>query len=506
MTQGDAMTGTMATATASAARPWRFACVPAIAVLATAAGGTARGDVLVLDACTKQCDPEDLRVIGLIRHVLQDELNRPGLVASVPDVLEHLGSNVPLPSVTDPDLTAARLTEHLKAGIANWAGGQHQEAAERLETALAEAADNPATVVSDPTLRQLIARAYVGRAVSLMRLNRVSEAKEAIAELVRTTPEPSILDSWGTEADKIFQLSRKELVARGTGSLTIQVDDPTAIFYLDEAGQPHKTMFAADVLPGVYRVFVLDTMGRSRRYAIEVVPHGHATLGIDWGRDTKLEATISSKRRIERSHDIEFEATMSPVPSLRIGFTFASFAERRLEGDYARRVAALVHSDFIVVVGRIHWKGKPAVIGVLYQASTSTTVRVGVVPIFGNLDSERALASFLFAPDMPAPNVIALAAPPWETPPPDPDDETLANPRYALGWLVGIGTIATGGTLVVLSDDQAPRVGGFVVGGLGIALIATTTYYYRRRARSSTPILALAPTTSGVFVSAGLRF
>jgi hypothetical protein len=485
-----------------------FACVLAIAFLVSYAGGTARADVLVLDACTKQCDPEDLRVIGLTRHVLQDELKRPGLVASVQDVIDHLGGNVPLPSVTDPDLTAAGLTEHLKAGIGNWAGGQHQEAVQLLETALAEAVENPATVVSDPTLRQLIPRAYVGRAVSLMRLNRVKEAKEAIAELVRTTPEPSILDSWGTEADKIFQLARKELVARGTGSLTIQVDDPTAIFYLDEAGQPHKTMFAADVLPGLYRVFVLDTMGRSRRYVVEVVPHGHATLDIDWRRDTKFEVTISSKRRVERYRDIEFEATMSPTQSLRVGFTFASFAERRLEGDYARRIAALAHSDFIAVIGRIHWKGKPAVIGVIYQVSTSTAVRVGIVPIAGNLDSERALANSLFAPELPAPNVISLAAPPWETPPPDPADDSRADPGYLLGWMLGIGTIASGTTLIALSDDehQASRVGGFVVGGLGIGLVAVTTFYYRRRSRSSPPMLAIVPTTSGVFVSVGSSF
>ena len=53
------------------------------------------------------------------------------------------------------------------------------------------------TVLSDPTLRQLIPRAHVGWAVSLMRLNRVDEAKQAIAGLVRATPGTSILArSW----------------------------------------------------------------------------------------------------------------------------------------------------------------------------------------------------------------------------------------------------------------------------------------------------------------------
>src|SRR5579872_6440567 len=148
----------------------------------------------------------------------------------------------------------------------------------RQTRALAEAAMNPAIVVADSTLRPLIQRAYVARAVSLFRLDRKDEAKEAIADLVRMTPQPSILDTWGTIPDKVFQLSRQDLQARGTGSLSIQINDPNAVFYLNAAGQPHRSAFAADMLPGVYQVFVTDTAKRSRRYRVEVVPREHTVL------------------------------------------------------------------------------------------------------------------------------------------------------------------------------------------------------------------------------------
>lgn len=103
-----------------------------------------RADVLVLDACMAQCDEEDLRLIGNIRHVLQIELNRMGLIASVRDALQHLDGKVPLPPVADPHLSSAELTKELKDGISRWTGGDHEEAAQLLRAALARATENPA--------------------------------------------------------------------------------------------------------------------------------------------------------------------------------------------------------------------------------------------------------------------------------------------------------------------------------------------------------------------------
>lgn len=470
-------------------------------------GADARASLLVLDACMKRCDADDMRAIGLVRYALQSASGRPDVIATAADVIDRLGAAVPFSAVEDPELTVAELTGHLKLGISSWAGGQHKEAAQHLATALTEAAENPATVLSDPTLRQLIPRAYVGWAVSLMRLNRVDEAKQAIAELVRATPATSILESWGTEAERIFQLARKELAARGTGTLTVRVDDPAAIFYLDEAGQPHRSMFTGELLPGVYRVFVLDTLGRSRRYRVEVAPHGRATLDIDWGRDTGLEVTPPPRRvRILSHPGLEFEARMSPRQP-RIGFTFGSYDERRLESGYALGVAGEADSDLVAVVGRIRWKGRPAVIGVLYQAGTAEAARVGVVPILDEPDAEHALADFLLDREVQASGVISLAAPPWVALPQGSLDARPIDTDYLLGWGAGVATIAGGVGLAAIDDGPAARFGGLAVGCIGIAVVAITTrYYWRSRSRPATPTLSIVPTASGVLVGAAARF
>jgi hypothetical protein len=493
--------------TSGVARRWVVLCLTMFAVGATGSGSQARASVLVLDACMKQCDADDLRAIGLVRLALQTAPKRTDMIADVHSVIDRFGSNVPFLAIEDPRLTVTALTEHLKLGIASWAEGRHKEAAEHLATALAEAAENPAIVVSDPTLRQLIPRAYVGWAVSLTRLNRVEEAKQAIAELVRATPETSIRDSWGTEAERIFQLSRKELAARGTGTLTVQIDDSSAIFYIDEAGQPHGTMFTADVLPGIYRVFVLDTTGRSRRYRVEVVPHHRTVLDINWHRDSCLEVRPEPRRvRIETRHGLDFEATMSPRQP-RVGFTFSSYEERRREGNYSREIAAKTKSDLVAVIGRIRWKGDPALVGVLYQPGMTEPARVGIVPLVGEPEAERTLADFLSDREPEVPGVTSLAAPPWERLPAVEGDGRHIDLDYVLGWTLGLGTIAGGGVLVALADDSPTRVSGFVVGGLGVALVALTTgYYWRSRSRPSVPILSVMPTASGVTVSASVRF
>src|SRR5262249_5365148 len=144
---------------------------------------------------------------------------------------------------------------------------------------------------------------------------RVIEAKEAMEDMVRMTPEPSIKDTWGTVPDYVFQLSRDDLVVRGTGTLSIQINDPSAVFYLHPAGQPHRGSFVGEVFRGVYYIFVIDALNRSRRYRVAVVPHQHTVLNIDWRRDSKFEA------REPKPPPDDYRPGAARA---RIGFTFAS--------------------------------------------------------------------------------------------------------------------------------------------------------------------------------------
>jgi hypothetical protein len=455
-------------------------------MLVSALDGTARAEVLVLDVCMEKCTEADWLAIGNIRHVLGSELGNKALIASVESMVERLGNSVPFPGIDDSTLTVETLTKHLQDGINLWTAGDHEEAAKNLKVTLAEVAMNPAIVAADPTLRPLVQRAYIARAVSLYRLKRskdpkgdardprVIEAKAAIADLVRMTPQSSIQDTWGTGPDKVFQMSRDDLVARGTGSLSIYINDPTAVFYLNVAGQPHTSVFAADVLPGVYQVFVADAAQHNRRYRVEVFPHQHTILNIDWRRDAKFEAALSNPSAGER-------------PS-RIGFTFSSFVERRREIDYASDIAMQVLGSIVAVVGRIKWEGKEALIGAMY-APEQPAFRVGVV-LGNDLRSARDLAFFLMT-DKPAPHVIKLTAPPWESAPTARDEGSFSS---SAKWIIGGGgvAIAAGVTLYAINRDPNRHTAPYGIGLGAAGVVAVGLGFWFAKAVQG-PVVSMSP-------------
>lgn len=459
----------------------------AAAVIAAALAHDARADVLVLDTCVRECSDEDHRLIGAFRRMVASELARPGLAISPGAVLEAVAAFAPRPAIDDPGMTSRQILDDLKLGVEQWVNGRYEQAANQLELGLTAAQRNPALVASDPSLRQLIPRAHVGRAVSLLRLRRPDLARMAIAELVRTLPEQSILDSWGTEAEKVFQLARKDLEALGKGSLVVEVDDPSTLFYINEAGQPHRSMFTAALYPGTYRILVQDASGQSRRFEVPVTPNNTVMLRVRWRRDTQFTSSGD-----------------------HVGFVFESAAERVNEGEYARHFASRAKSDLVVVIGRIWWRKRPAMIGTIYSASTGGVHRAGVVPITGDAtDALRELATFLFSPSKPAPGVTALAVPPWEAPASDAPDASIGL-RYPLAWALSAGAIAAGTTMLAVDtgSDQHGYAGYALVGVGLLGGLATTVLYLRRgnaTPRSVTAIM-VAPTRAGLFAALGGSF
>jgi hypothetical protein len=456
-------------------------------LLVTSFWGTARANVLVLDVCMEQCSEADWHAIGNLRRVLTGETKNDALVASVEEMVYHLGDHTPFPGISDPALTVEKLSKHIKDGIDQWTHADYEGAVDTLGSAISEATLNPAIVAADATLRRLVVRAYVGRAISLERLARpkdpkdahLNEAKKAMADLARVVLQPSIQDVAGTKPDELFQKSRNDLVAQGMGSLSVQINDPTAVFYLDAAaGQPHTGAFSAEVPPGIYQIFVADAVKRSRRYRVEVFPHKHTVLSIDWPMDTKFE--------------------MSPLPHLalrsRIGFTFSSYVERRLfEADYAHRIAALVPGSLVLIVGRIKREGQDAMIGLLY-APEGPASRIGVV-LGTDLPAARALVSFLMTSNKPSPQVISLAFPPWANQSTAPSAERAHAPAATTIWaLVGGGTIAAsvGASLYVLDHDPNGHASLYGIGIGAAGLTATGLGFWLGWDARGGPVVSLS--------------
>jgi hypothetical protein len=422
-----------------------------------ASADRAEAYVLVLDVCMKECTEEDFQASRTMRDVLEHEVKSDALVSSVDDMLARLGGGVPMAGITTPTLTAQRLAKELQDGIEMWTGGQDQAAAESLKQSLSKVLENPALVADDATLRTLVQKAYIARSVSLYRQRkirdkkdeakdpRVIEARVAMEDLVRMTAESSIKDTWGSAPDYVFQLSRDVLSARGTGTLSIQINDPSAVFYLHPAGPPHSRAFAGDVYSGTYYVFVTDSQNRSRRYRVTVVPHQSSVLNIDWRRDTKLEARDSSPRRI--------------------GFTFASMDERRREADFASDIGAQVPGSLVLVFGRVKWEGKDALMGEMYGADGGA-FRVGVA-LGTDAKAAHDLAFYLMT-DKPAPDIIKLDSLPWDISP--SAARSIGVSRTSKWLLIGSGAIAitSGVTLYGVDRDAAPY-------GLGLAVLGIAT-------------------------------
>lgn len=458
----------------------------AAVVVASGPARDVRAEVLVLDACVVECTEEDLRLIGEFRRILAAEFARPGLATTPSDVAEAIGNGMPWSAVTNPGMTSGQIVDALKSAIEHWIAGRYEQAAQQAEEGLSSAKLDPTLVTSEPTLRQIIPRAHVARAVSLWRLGRRELARGAISELVRTLPEQSILDSWGTEADKIFQLVRKDYEARGKGFLIVEVDDPTAIFYLNEAGQPHRSMFAGALYPGTYRILVQDARGRSKLFRPTIEPNDTSVLRIRWRRDAQVTSA-----------------------GAHVGFVFESAAERVNEGDWARDFAALAKSDLVVVVGRIRWRKRAAMIGTIYSVSSGSAHKVGVVSLAGDeRKALRELATFLFSPSKPTPSVTSLAAPPWEAAAAEVENASLGI-GYPLGWALSGAALGAGAVLIATERHGVGEYVGYALTGAGLlAAIATTALYLRRsyaRPGSMTAV-AVVPARTGLFAGVSLRF
>ena len=133
---------------------------------------------------------------------------------------------------------------------------------------------------------------------------------------------------------------------------------------------------------------------------------------------------------------------------------------------FAGRIAVQVPGSLVIVVGKIKWQGKDAMIGAMY-APEQPPSRVGVV-LGNDLQAARDLASFLMT-DKPAPNVTRLATPPWES---------LAPAQVGGGLSASTKWIVIGGGAVAIAGGAGLYTIGGVQGwhtarpygvGLGIA-------------------------------------
>jgi len=447
----------------------------------TATSGRPARPIIVLESYVGQ-RPDDA---GAIMRPLLDELDARGFVARPRSILERVGGRAPRPGALDPDRTAAEITQPADTGFAAYTRGRFVEAEAVLTLAIDQIHRNPALLVLDTNNLHATFQVLVALALSQAKRGDTGGSVATMVELIRTfRSQPITRTDYGPDAEQFYRAVWKQVQAMGRGQLSITVENDQAVIFVD--GQIHGLGKAAlaDLIPGVYRVFVQVPGTAGRQYELEVNANELAELHVDWELDASLWMTDSW-----------------------IGFVFATEAERAKQAVFAGKLARR-WGQLIAVVALVQQHGKAGVTVSLYDTA-GNAVRSAMVALPGALDGIderklRSLARFL-ADGTPGDGVSVVRDRPARTARSAAAGGSGGSGRSRLvpSLLLGVGVAAfvAGGVLYVIDQDPSPGApsvyrdtapAGLAVGAAGLAAAGMGLWLWGTRSgRSSAPILAI---------------
>lgn len=420
------------------------------------------------------------------------------MYASPAEIRARLGDRVPRSGLADPSLQVSDLVAMYEEGYRLFKAGKFSVAIDKLAPAVRKAQENPVLLV-DQAHHDTWMNGLVALGMSRFRKKDLDGSEEVNRELARSFPnqEAAIRAAHGSEPARHYAAAQNALDARGRGTLVVDVNNSTALIYVDEWDRPQNATFEANVLPGTYRVLVRMPGTDGLRY----------------------DAVVEPNRTTHLSVDLKFDDAVS-ITDQFVGLVFSSESERdRYALDYARRLAAMIDAGnlTVVLVQLTDWKGHPAVMGTLYRVDTGAWVRARVAPLDGRDDAEKlgALAHAMVRSQVDDPRIIAL---------PDPTLRASAPPPKPPGWpkwAAGAGATAAlllGGGLLYLHQscggDTAPCSGlyrsaipGYLGVATGLTLGALATCWFIQDSKTSRgPSLTIAPLNAGAMVGVTMGF
>jgi hypothetical protein len=428
---------------------------------------------------------------GAIMEPLLDELEARGFAARSASVIHWIGSRAPRPGVLDKDKTAAEITQPADTGYEAYTRGRFAAAEAMLQHALDQVHRNPALLALDTTNLNATFKILVGLALSQAKLGDTGGSAATMVELIRTfRGQPIARADYGPDAEQLYRAVWKQVQAMGRGQLAITVESDQAVIFVDGQIRGLAKATLADLIPGVYRVFVQVPATAGRQYELEVSANQRTSLHVDWDLDSSLWVT-------------------EPW----IGFVFATEAERAKQAGFAGKLARRwSDGELIAVVGMMQLQGKPGVTGHLYDLG-GNVVRSAVVLLDGpdgpgGADEVklRSLARFLddgIADD--GVSEVQDAAP----------FTGRSSPAATVSQLVpellvsaGTAALVAGGVLYAIDEDpgmMSPYLyrntarAGIAVGSIGIAAASMGLWLWAARCgRSSAPLVGIGP--SGGFI------
>ena len=417
-----------------------------------------------------------------IMAVLLAELAATGAWAT-PSLVKTALVHRPRSAISEPSITGAALTDDMELGVKSYLHAEFGNATVQLGAALARVHANPGVVVGNDKTKSAVLRALVALALSHAKLGDPTRSVEAMTDYVRSTREPVTRNMFGPAGEQLYNEVRKALDPVKRGNLVVNVTEPDAQIFVNELGTGRGSTYAADLLPGSYRVVV--QVGRTaRRYDAIVRPDAAMSLEIDWAFDTALD-----------------------VSDDWVGFAHANAGA---VSENVRRLSRRMGNErTLIVLGLRRERDHVAVIGSHYDdATTGHVERSGEVRVNGPGDRGplRALARFL-ANGERSPEVRALGGGPVERLAPG------RAPVYVFGT-VALAALALGGYWLYVDGKPCgttacePRKRAELSLGSGAILGAFAVIWTLRtraatRARTS---IGVRSTRGGGIVAVGWRF
>ncbi len=412
------------------------------------------------------------------------------------------------PGIVDSSITLTGLIERIDEATKLLHKRSYEAAARLFEAAVADAHANVALLVADPARSQpAMMDAWIGLATCRFRLKDLAGAEQAMQEAARSFPnqEVSVRNGYGMEPAERYRMAAQQLQARGAGKLIITVNDPSALVFVNEWDRPQNAIFEVDALPGPHRVLVQLPGTAGWRHDVVVAP----------GEKTQLDI------------DVRFDAA-TVVSDAWVGFSFPSAAAAR--GNLLPYAARLVRPDEdkgVIAVSLTTWNDRPAVVGSLYRVDTGARLHSHAVALDGREDAARlrALAHVLVDPGAAGlfaerHRIVAVTDPFAPLPVARP-----AAPRASgrAKWLLlGSAAFLAGAGAALVHVDNQERCGvdcptiyptkpfGYASFAAAGIMTAGAGYLFYRDARvrssSERTAVGIAPTASGIFLTAARRF
>lgn len=369
----------------------------------------------------------------------------------------------------------ARARRFIDSGYDQFLNGNWELAIQETQRGLGILQQAPAQMARQQDIRDLLFAGLVHLAGAHHNTGAGEDATRVMAELLRTFPDREI--SRAKYAPNIWQLwrqVREDLRQRGVGSLRVNVDDSRTVVFIDERYSGLGTVSAADLYPGLYRVYVQQGERSGRVHEIEVDAGAEAVLPISWGLDAALR-TAGSYAGLEHA-DEQARGT----------------GESRLGIKLTRAVGG----TGLIVLGIRDINERRSIVGTVLSLETGKPIRsaaVAVEPVEPSPEKLRALGRFLAGETVTAEFLQPIDGGGASSNPSGPDDRAASGPRPFKTWkwvtlLSGLGALGGGITLIAIDnppvdgvrtpDNRETMVAGLFTAGAGAVLTGVGIYMF----------------------------